>query len=176
VTQQELNQLLQETIGQLRAVGIPISRKIHPQVEVNTRAQRRLGCCTRRQGQYFIQVSARILETPQLLRQTLLHELLHTCYGCLNHGKRWKQYAQKVGEALGVEITRTAAMEGPVDPLRQEEVKYLLRCQSCGRVIPRKRRSKAVDHPERYRCPCGGKLELIQKNMIKRDCFLREIW
>ena len=81
----------------------------------------------------------------------------------MNHGKRWKAYAQKVGEALGVSITRTAPMEGPVEPLRQEEVKYLLQCQSCGRLIPRKRRSKAVDHPERYRCPCGGKLTLIHK-------------
>ena len=156
MTQQELNRHLMEAVNQLRSLGIPISQEIDPCVEVNTRAQRRLGCCTRRQGRYYIQVSARILGDPELLQKTLFHELLHTCYGCLNHGKRWKAYAQKVGEALGVEITRTAPMEGPQQPLRQEEVKYLLQCQSCGRVIPRKRRSKAVDHPERYRCPCGN--------------------
>ena len=150
-------------MDQLRSLGIPISQEIAPSVEVNTRAQRRLGCCTRRQGRYDIQVSARILEDPQLLQQTLLHELLHTCYGCLNHGKRWKAYAQRVGEALGVEITRTAPMEGPALPLRQEEVKYLLQCQSCGRLILRRRRSKAVEHPERYRCPCGGKLKLLKR-------------
>ncbi len=161
MTQQELNRHLMEAVNQLRSLGIPISREIDPCVEVNTRAQRRLGCCTRRQGKYYIQVSARILGDPELLQKTLFHELLHTCYGCLNHGKGWKAYAQKVGEALGVEITRTAPMEGPQHPLRQEEVKYLLQCQSCGRVIPRKRRSKAVDHPERYRCSCGGKLKLV---------------
>ena len=118
-------------------------------------------CCIRKEGAFTIQVSAR-LRQPELLRNTLLHELLHTCYGCQNHGKRWKAYAQKVGQALGVDIRRTAAVEGPWVPLRREEVKYLLRCQSCGRVIPRRRRSKAVEHPERYRCACGGKLERVQ--------------
>ena len=98
MTQQELNRHLMEAVNQLRGLGIPISQEIDPCVEVNTRAQRRLGCCTRRQGRYYIQVSARILGDPQLLQKTLLHELLHTCYGCLNHGKRWKAYAQKVGE------------------------------------------------------------------------------
>ena len=73
-----------------------------------------------------------------------------------------KAYAQKVGQALGVDIRRTALVEESWVPLRREEVKYLLRCQSCGRVIPRRRRSKAVEHPERYRCACGGKLERVQ--------------
>lgn len=101
-------------------------------------AQRRLGCCIRKEGAFTIQVSARLLGQPELLRNTLLHELLHTCYGCQNHGKRWKACAQKVGQAWGVDIRRTAAVEGPWEPLRREEVKYLLRCQSCGRVIPRR--------------------------------------
>ena len=32
---------------------------------------------------------ARILDQEELLQTTLIHELLHTCYGCQNHGKRW---------------------------------------------------------------------------------------
>ena len=75
--------------------------------------------------------------------------------------------AQRVGEALGVEITRTVPLEGPAQPLRQEPVKYLLQCQSCGRLIPRRRLSKAVKYPSRYRCPCGGKLKLLNNtNML----------
>ena len=68
--------------------------------------------------------------------------------------KRW-------GEALGVEITRTVQLEGQQQRLRQEKVKYLLQCQSCGRVIPRMRMSKAVKYPSRYRCPCGGELKRV---------------
>ena len=98
---QELDALLAELSAQLRELGIPLGKHIAPQVEVNTRAQRRLGCCVCREGRFTIQVSARLLEDGPLLRATLLHELLHTCYGCQNHGKRWKAYAQRVGEALG---------------------------------------------------------------------------
>ena len=139
---QELDALLAELSAQLRELGIPLGKHIAPQVEVNTRA---------------------------LLRATLLHELLHTCYGCQNHGKRWKAYAQRVGEALGVEITRTVPLEGPAQPLRQEPVKYLLQCQSCGRLIPRRRLSKAVKYPSRYRCPCGGKLRRVDMSPLAKE-------
>lgn len=161
MTQEELDSQLASSIRELRTLGVPISREIRPGLVVNTRAQRRLGCCVYRDGAFIIEVSARILEDFQLFKVTLLHELLHTCYGCQNHGKRWKAYAQKVGEALGVEIARTVQLEGQPQRLRQEEVKYLLQCQSCGRVIPRKRMSKAVKYPSRYRCPCGGKLKRV---------------
>lgn len=42
---QELDALLAELSAQLRELGIPLGKHIAPQVEVNTRAQRRLGCC-----------------------------------------------------------------------------------------------------------------------------------
>lgn len=159
--QEELNALLYEEAESLRAMGIPISREIQPQVVVNTRAKRRLGCCIRKEGVFTIEVSSGILNQPELLRDTLVHELLHTCYGCQNHGKRWKAYAAKVGEKLGVEVHRTVAVDGPVERLRQDPVKYFLRCKSCGAVIPRRRMSKAVKNPSHYRCACGGKLERI---------------
>ena len=169
MTQEELNAQLAALAEELRGMGVPISREISPQVEVNSRAQRRLGCCIQKEGAFTIQVSARLLGQPELLRNTLLHELLHTCYGCQNHGKRWKAYAQRVGEALGVEITRTVPLEGPAQPLRQEPVKYLLQCQSCGRLIPRRRLSKAVKYPSRYRCPCGGKLRRVDMSPLAKE-------
>lgn len=158
---QEVNALLAQLMERLRGLGIPLGREIDPQVQVNTRAQRRLGCCICREGRFTIQVSARLLDQPQQLENTLLHELLHTCYGCQNHGKRWKAYAQKAGQALGVSITRTAPSKGPLPPLRQEPVKYLLRCQRCGREFPRRRMCKSLRQPQRYRCPCGGALRRV---------------
>ena len=113
---QELDALLAELSAQLRELGIPLGKHIAPQVEVNTRAQRRLGCCVCREGRFTIQVSARLLEDAPLLRATLLHELLHTCPGCLNHGPAWKSYAKTVGEALGLSITRAVELEGDAAP------------------------------------------------------------
>ena len=162
MTQGELDALFTGLRGKLEELGLPLSREIDPQPVINTRAKRRLGCCVRREGQFTIQVSQSILGDPQLLRATLVHELLHTCYGCQNHGKRWKAYAQTAGEALGLSITRTVKAEGESQPLRREEMKYFLRCEQCGAVIGRYRMCKLVKYPWRYRCAaCGGKLQRI---------------
>ena len=141
---------------------LPVSEKVRPGVRVNSRAKRRLGCCFYREGRCFLEVSESILENEALLRTTLVHELLHTCPGCRNHGPQWKAWAQRVQEALGYQIQRTVPVEGEARPLRHEEVKYVLECQSCIARIPRMRLSKAVKAPWRYRCPCGGKLKRIR--------------
>ena len=159
--QQDLDRLMAELRQSLKTMGIPVSNKLLSGVRVNTRAKRRLGCCFYQNGQYWIEVSSAILNNPDLLRQTLVHELLHTCPGCRDHGARWKTYAEQVGQKLGYSITRTVQAESDPGPLRHEEVKYILECQSCGAQIRRMRMSKAVKSPWRYRCPCGGKLKRI---------------
>ena len=156
MTQGELDALFTGLRGKLEELGLPLSREIAPQPVVNTRAKRRLGCCIRREGRFTIQVSQSILGDPQLLRATLVHELLHTCYGCQNHGKRWKAYAQTAGEALGLSITRTVKAEGESQPLRREEMKYFLRCEQCGAVIGRYRMCKLVKYPGATAAPPAG--------------------
>ncbi len=101
MTQPELNALFASLAGELRALGIPLSKDIDPQPAINTRAQRRLGCCVHREGRYTIQVSQCVLDDPRLLRTTLAHELLHTCPGCLNHGPAWKILRQNRGGGPG---------------------------------------------------------------------------
>ena len=166
MTQEELDRELTELAETLRGMGIPVSKKLTPHVIVNTRAKRRLGCCYVQNGVYSIEVSARQLEDREKLRQTLAHELLHTCPGCRNHGERWKAYAEQVNNALGLSIQRLSPAEGEmtegeVIPLRHDTVKYVLECQSCGAKLYRSRMSKAVKSPWRYRCQCGGKLKRI---------------
>ncbi len=178
MVREELNEILAEMEEILRGLGIPLSSRISPELQVNARAKRRLGCCRyfpsadslpkgispplQNGGWYVIEVSASLLETPDRLRQTICHELLHTCRGCRNHGELWKFYAARVNEALGYQIQRLAPAEGEAVPLRREEVKYVLECQSCGAKICRSRLSKAVKRPWCYRCKCGGKLKRIQ--------------
>ena len=110
MTPGELNTLLANLAEALRKIGIPLSREIQPQVVVNTRAKRRLGCCIRKNGVFTIEVSNGILEDTSLLRATLVHELLHTCYGCQNHKKRWHRYADMMNRAYGYTISRTESL------------------------------------------------------------------
>ena len=69
----ETDCLMAELEENLRELGIPLSRNIVPQVRINTRAKRRLGCCYYQDGVYAVEVSAALLEQPERLRQTLVH-------------------------------------------------------------------------------------------------------
>ncbi len=166
MTEKEVSALMAELADALKGLGIPVSSKILPDVRINSRAKRRLGCCYDRVGIFEIEVSSSLLEKPEKLRETLAHELLHTCPGCRNHGERWKAYAHRANEALGMEIRRLAPVEEVPggegeEPLRRDTVKYVLECQSCGAKIYRSRMSKVVKRPWRYRCKCGGRLKRI---------------
>ena len=168
MTQGGINRLLAQTIARARAVGIPVSDRICPQVRLNRRARTRFGCCIRRGGTYIIELSARLAKdgSEDAILQVLAHEVLHTCYGCSNHGKRWKSYAQRMNAAYGCNIGRTDSFEdlGIED---DRPVRYWVVCAKCGRRIPRMKRSPLVDHPERYRCRCGGTLRA--ENIEKGD-------
>lgn len=161
MTQECIDGLLALAIAQARAVKIPVSGEIDPHVRLNRRARTRFGCCVRRDGRYTIELSALLAEqgTQDAILQVLAHEVLHTCYGCSNHGKRWKGYAQRMNDAYGYRIRRTDnyTQLGIED---DRPVRYWVVCAKCGRRIPRMKRSPLVDHPERYRCTCGGILRV----------------
>lgn len=156
---ERINELLAEVIEQAEALGIPVSEDIVPEVRLNRRATGRFGCCIRQAGIYTIELSERLLKARETaVRQTLAHEVLHTCRGCANHGPRWKGYAARMNEAYGYAIARTDTCEklGVEDTV---QARYLVVCTRCGAQFRRSRKSRLVEHPERYRCRCGGRLE-----------------
>lgn len=154
--------LMREVAEQAKKAGIPISNRIAPRVTINPRAVNRLGCCRRKGEDYVIELSARVAGgSEESCRETLAHELLHTCWGCQNHGARWKEYARRMNQTYGYHIKRVAA-EDAVGQLPSPPFKYLLRCEKCGAELGRYRASPLTRHPERYRCRCGGKLKTVK--------------
>ena len=153
--------LLRQVMDQARALGIPFADGVDPHVAVNARAVSRFGCCRYQAGRYTIEVALRVAQgSERTCRETLAHELLHTCYGCRNHGKRWQSYAQKMNTAYGYHIRR-ASTNGQMG-LEEGERPYLVRCDSCGAEYGRFRRSALICHPELYICRCGGRLSLVR--------------
>lgn len=150
--------LLKQVMDEAAALGIPFSEQVDPHVTLNRRAVARFGCCRRYpDGHFTIELARRVAEGPERsCRETLAHELLHTCCHCQNHGKRWQSYARKMNAAYGYNLARTASNEAL--GLEAGEPKYLLRCDACGAEFPRHRASPLTEHPERYRCKCGGRL------------------
>lgn len=154
----DCDRLLGEIIVQARELGIPVSGEIDPRVRINGRALTRFGCCRLERGRPVIEVARRVAEGPEWsCRETLAHEVLHTCWGCRNHGKRWKEYARRMNQAYHYQIARTSSNE-ELGVAEGRPCRYLLRCERCGAEFRRYRASPLVQDPERYRCRCGGRL------------------
>lgn len=135
-------------------------------VTVNTRARKRWGQCCAVPGGYTININSVLLDErngENGLIETIIHELLHTCRDCMNHGQQWKNYAEKVNAAYGYNIKRASdASEKGVVYQEEKPVKYKFICLDCGQVITRQRKSQFTEHYSRYRCGrCGGQIKMV---------------
>ena len=158
------NKLLQEAIQKAKIANIPIAEKINPNLEINTRAKKRWGQCKNNKltGQYDIQLNYLLLadDKKDEAIQTLLHEILHTCKNCMNHGNTWKTYANIINNKYNYDISRTNSAESL--GIVKEKSKYLLKCTGCGAEIHREKTSKLITHTNNYRCgKCKSKLVRI---------------
>ena len=170
----DIDKLFNECREEIKKAGIPLNENTEG-IQINSRAVKRFGCCKRTEGSdgrdlYTIEISSHITGCGEkLIKEVICHELLHTCEGCFNHGKKWKKYAEELNRLYGYDISRTASPEktGTEEPEEAGSFKYELVCTKCGAVIKRKRRSKLTEHPEFYRCgKCGGRLKKCEKSTI----------
>ena len=163
----DLQELAAQCRAELASIQIPYGKvRIW---SVNCRAKARWGLCKKLpDGTYEIEIAKALLQDDVddiAVKNTVIHELLHTCPGCFKHTGRWKQYADKVNRLLPqYNIKRvTSAEEKGVEVRRKKpEYRYILRCSSCGNEIKRQKKTAVIDHPEHYRCTCGGKLIRIR--------------
>ena len=158
----DFDRLLAEVYEQAKNAKIPVSRNISPKVLLNSRATKRFGQCILKNGIYTIELSQRLKNAPEKsCRQTIAHELIHTCKGCNNHGKTFLYYAEIMNRQYGYNIKRTNSCEElGVEDI--SNVRYILVCEKCGAEIKRSRCSNVVANPLRYKCICGGKLKRIK--------------
>jgi len=156
------NNLLKEVINEAININIPVSININPNVIINTRAKGRFGQCKRHNGQYSIEISQHLTQAEEKhIKETLAHEILHTCPNCMNHGRQWKLYAMIMNNKYNYDISRTNSCEnlGITDP-NIKQANYVIICNSCGRKTYKQRMSNVIKSPERYRCKCGGSLHV----------------
>lgn len=143
---------------ELDKIGIPY-REVEDFI-INTRAKSRWGQCkTLPNGKFLISISNRLLEDDtdiMGLKNTIIHELIHTCKGCMNHKSEWKMYAQKVNNAYGYNIKRTSSAEDKgvraIEKIRVINHKYI--CEGCGQIVTRER-DRGFE--KRYNCGVCGK-------------------
>jgi len=159
----DLDTAARDCLQMLAQCGIPTGPI--REIRTDSRSRRRWGFCRKEaDGSFRIGISARLLEDDVPLRslqQTLLHELLHTAPGCMDHTRNWKRYAALLNRRFGFSIRRTSAPEdlgAAADP----RIHYRFRCEGCGAEQIRYRASRFTRHPEQYRCSrCGGRFTQV---------------
>lgn len=159
----DVQKLAAECLVDLATLGIPYGRV--KRWVINSRAKARWGLCKKLpDGCFEIEIAETLLQddvADMSVKNTVMHELLHTCPGCLRHTGKWKQYATLVNRRMPIyNITRTTSSEEKGVTVRRKEpvYRYILKCSDCGGEIRRQKKSRVVEHPEKYRCTCGGKL------------------
>lgn len=141
----------------LDKIGVPYGNIQN--VTVNNRAKKRWGLCSVVSNGFDIQINAVLLDETideSGLMNTMLHELLHTVPGCMNHGAKWKAMADKVYKAYGIYIKRcsNAAEKGVaadmIEEMNAKRYKYFVSCPDCGHVFKYMRMCDCVKNPGRY--------------------------
>lgn len=169
-TREDLDKLLSDARQICRDSSVPISESICPKVYLID-SHRTLGECCSKKGRpkslpkdydFVIRISSHCLEfkRPRLLN-TMLHELLHSCPDCLNHGPKWREYAAILKARYGVNITRLAHLNEDERKIlhkgyirkRITSYRFTLTCPGCGHEWHYKKASRAVKLHDKCECP-----------------------
>ncbi|MCI9177356.1 MAG: hypothetical protein HFJ28_01990 [Clostridia bacterium] len=188
--QQKLNQLYNECIKELQSINIDMQdEKIVGKIEIkiSKRANKRYGCCKQenpdpnyktiqkrrnihyeRFQNHYIEISSWVMQlNDNIIKNTIIHELIHCIPYCNNHKAEFKKYAKYINQNLGYQITTRGNKKqdyqaSNLEYEEEENYKYKIKCTKCEQVIYRKRFNSNLI--KKYRCgKCGGKLQLIEK-------------
>ena len=150
-TLKDLEKEMRECLKIIEDLGIPThNEKVRYIVEINKKPTKYLGLCTRISnnpitfeikfnGPYFK------VANPQDVHDTIMHEILHTLPGCMNHGKFWQRAAKTIESFESkYTITRLGNCE-EYKELYQDSSKYVITCRTCGKKFYYRKRSKIVN-------------------------------
>lgn len=161
---EHLNNIAQQVIYECEYMHIPYGKIV--EFTINTRAKSRWGQCCKRPDGFHININADLCDGKHDdgLRNTLFHEILHTCPKCMNHKEPWKHWAAIVYEHTGINVKRSSSAEerGFEEPVTKRlEPKYKLICKGCGRSTTYTRMCRSVKYYTNYRCNvCYSDLKL----------------
>ena len=188
----KLKKLYEECIEELKSIDInivdnPVIGEID--IKIEPKNLRRYGCCKQdmpdqnyyhiekkgrntiikydRFHKHHIEITKWVLELDdKIIKNTILHEIIHCFPGWNNHGTTFKSYAKYINQKLGYDITRLGNKENDFKKSNlnfEEELnkyKYKIQCKKCGEIYYRKRLTKNL--LKKYCCSkCGGRLKLI---------------
>lgn len=189
--EKKLQNLYGQCIKELKSIGIDvINNDLIGKIDISIakRTAKRYGCCKHEEPdenykvvtkkgykRYIsyerfnlnhIEISKWVMDlNDDIIKNTIMHEIIHCFPFCNNHGTEFKKYANYINKKLGYDISRLGNKEEDYKKsnlvLYQEEkkvnYKYKIQCKKCGSYFFRQRFNKNII--TYYRCGiCGGKL------------------
>lgn len=188
--EQKLNKLYLECIDELNKIGIDISdEKQYGKIDISIskRNNKRYGCCkqenpdknykvivknARRKiiryekfDKHHIEISKWVMELEDnIIKNTIMHELIHCMPYCNNHGTEFKKNANLINTNYGYDISRVGNKKkdfekSNIDYNEKENYNYRITCTGCGQEFYRQRLSKSFTR--KFRCgKCGNSFKV----------------
>lgn len=189
---EKLNELYLQCLNELNSIGINMQNKEligDIDIKINKRASKKYGCCKQEKPDkrykiiqkkahyriikyekfqsHHIEISNWVMQLKDdIIKNTIIHELIHCIPFCNNHGKEFKKYAKYINEKLGYKITTKGNIQedyrsSQLEYTEEENYKYKIICQGCGQIIYRKRFKPNLI--QKYCCgKCKEKLKIIE--------------
>ena len=190
--EQKLEKLYYECICELDTIGIYMRDKNiigEIDIKISKRNNQRYGCCKQEKPDLYskyierignkrivryqkfqihhIEISPWVMELEDnIIKNTIIHEMIHCIPNCNNHGKEFKKYASYINSKLGYDISRVGNKQADfktskLEYKEEESYNYKIECKKCGQEFYRKRLDK--NFTMKYRCGnCRGKFIVIE--------------
>ena len=183
-TSQKLNRLANESMQELIEMGFEEKLKNNNISFTISNAKRRLGQCVDKK---YINISKWLLEiaSDKEIKNTIIHEIIHTFEDTKGHNYKWKQYANKVNSFGVYNITRLANVQEIMNNngINSEQTKdilnyrYEIKCKKCGTVYYKRRIMDNTMLQYKNHCRihtrCGGK-DFIVKDLKTNKIIVGE--
>lgn len=188
--EEKLNQIYNKCIQELNDIGIDILNDDQIgtiDISVSKRNNKRYGCCKQEEPdpktkyieikggkrlikyekfkKHHIEISPWLMKLDDsIIKNTIMHEIIHCMPKCDNHGEYFKKYAKYINEKLKYDISRVGDkkedyFKSNIEYKENEKYNYNIKCTKCGQNFLRKRLNKKFE--KKYRCArCGGKFKV----------------
>lgn len=188
--QERLQKIYEQCIRELESIGIDILNKKYIgtiDITISKRNNKRYGSCKQEEpdlktkyiekvgrkkyiryakfNKHHIEISPWLMDLDEvIIKNTIIHEIIHCLPNCNNHGETFKKYAKYINERLGYNIARVGNkkedyLKSNVEYIEKEKYNYHITCINCGQEFFRKRLSR--NFVRKFRCAkCGGKFEI----------------
>ena len=189
--EQKLNKLFLECVAELNNIGIDIlNEEKYGKIEISIskRNNKRYGCCRQEEpderfkvitkigrrktiryekfNKHHIEISKWVMELEDsVIKNTIMHELIHCMPYCNNHGAEFKKYAKLVNQKYDYDVSRVGDKKkdyekSQIEYKEPQTHNYKIICNKCKQEFFRQRIDR--NFKRKFRCAkCNGTFEVI---------------